>query len=465
MNYLSTRSLEPGTSRFGEVVLRGLAADGGLYLPVQWPRLGEAQVEGLRGKPYARVAAEVLSLFADDLHGSDIRAVTAEAYEGFGHPAVAPLVQTGPDDFLLELFHGPTLAFKDVAMQLLGPLFDRLLAERDRTMTVAAATSGDTGGAAIAALSGRERVRICVLHPHERISEVQRRFMTTTGAPGVENLAVQGTFDDCQGLVKDMFADEAFRTAVSLGAVNSINWARIVAQSVYYLTSSLALGQAGRPMSYCVPTGNFGDVFAGYVAKRMGAPIGRLIVATNDNDILDRALRTGRHEPRAVQATHSPSMDIQVSSNFERLLFEASGRDAELVTRLMTAQRAGEAFGLPESVRARISEEFSSYRAGSEEVADRMRRAFEETAMLIDPHTAVGLVAADKARAEGLEGPLVTLATAHPAKFPGAVEAATGRIPALPPHAEGLMAAEERFEVVPPRLEAVQRAVQRLAGA
>ncbi|MBB4658496.1 threonine synthase [Parvularcula dongshanensis] len=463
MRYRSTRA-DPGgrTFSFTEVMLGGLAPDGGLFLPESWPQLDD--VEALAGKPFAEVSARVLQAFAPDLPGGEAEAVAQAAYARFGHPAVAPLVQHGADDFLLELFHGPTLAFKDVAMQLLGRLFERALERAGRRMTIVAATSGDTGGAAIEALAGLSAVRVCVLHPKGRISEVQRRFMTTVTAPNVLNVAVEGTFDDCQALVKAMFADDAFRDEVSLGAVNSINWARIVAQAAYYVTSSLHLARGGAPVSYCVPTGNFGDVFAGLVAKRMGAPVGRLIVATNENDILDRALRTGLHEPKGVAATTSPSMDIQVSSNFERLLFEASDGDAATVRALMAHQAGGRGFDLSAAMRSRIGEEFSSYAASGEAVDAAMRDVREATGMTIDPHTAVGLHAAAQAREDGLEGPLVTLATAHPAKFPDAVEAATGYRPGLPPRLDGLMGAKERYDALPADLGVVQNAVRELAG-
>jgi threonine synthase len=463
VRYRSTRAPSGGEARsFGEVLLGGLAPDGGLYLPVSWPRI--AGIEALAGAPFDAVAARVLRAFAPDLSEEAV-GEAVEPYRRFGHPAVTPLVQTGPSDFMLELFHGPTLAFKDVAMQMLGRLFERRLREAGRTMTVVCATSGDTGGAAIEALAGLPSVRVCVLHPEGRISEVQRRLMTTVHAPNVLNAAVDGTFDDCQALVKKMFADEAFRDEVSLGAVNSINWARIVAQAAYYVSSSLALSEGGRTVSYAVPTGNFGDVFAGLVAKRLGAPIGRLIVATNENDILDRALRTGLYEPRPVAATTSPSMDIQVSSNFERLLFEVSDGDDALVRDLMGRQAGGEGFTLPDALRRRIGEEFSSRGASAAEVNEAMRGMLAKTRLLVDPHTACGLVAACAARAEGLEGPLVTLATAHPAKFPDAVEAATGVRPALPGRLSDLFEREERMIRLPARLAEAQGAVRRFAAA
>ena len=457
--YRSTRGGASGLS-FGDVLLEGLAPDGGLYLPEAWPRL--EGLEALAGRPFAEVARAVLATFAPDLPEGDIAFACAPYAAGgaFAHPAVAPLTQTGPDDWTLELFRGPTLAFKDVAMQMLGRLFERRLAAEGRRMTVVAATSGDTGGAAVAALANLSSVDLVVLHPEGRISEVQRRFMTTRGAPNVANVAVRGTFDDCQAAVKAMFADEGFREEVALGAVNSINWARIVAQSVYYVTTSLLLAGQGRAPSYVVPTGNFGDVFAGLVAKRMGAPIGRLVVATNENDILDRAMRTGEHAPRAVAATASPSMDIQVSSNFERLLFEATDGDAGTVRMLMAAQARGEGFALPPEMRARIGAEFGSYAATLDEASAHMRRGLAETGAVPDPHTGVGMAAAAKARADGLEGPLVTLATAHAAKFPGEVAAATGVTPALPARLSGLMDADEDYAAMEADLPALMDAVR-----
>ena len=457
--YRSTRGGASGLG-FADVLLEGLAPDGGLYLPEAWPRLEDARA--LAGQPFEAVARRVLSLFAPDLPEADV-VFACEAYGedgAFAHPAVAPLVQTGPDDWTCELFRGPTLAFKDVAMQMLGRLFEQRLAAEGRRMTVVAATSGDTGGAAVAALANLSAVDLVVLHPEGRISEVQRRFMTTGGAPNVANIAVRGTFDDCQAAVKAMFADEGFRQDVSLGAVNSINWARIVAQSVYYVTSSLLLASGDRAPAYVVPTGNFGDVFAGLVARRIGAPVGRLIVATNENDILDRALRTGAHVPRAVSATHSPSMDIQVSSNFERLLYEASDGDEALVTRMMKSQSAGGGFDLPGGMRKRIAAEFSSYSATREEAAAQMRRALAETGEAPDPHTGVGLAAAAKARADGLTGQLVTLATAHAAKFPGEVRDATGADAPLPARLSGLMAADERCEVMDADVDGLKAAVR-----
>ncbi|MEM9422147.1 MAG: threonine synthase, partial [Pseudomonadota bacterium] len=324
ISYRSTRGQSPELT-FDDVLLTGLAPDGGLYVPERFPTLSESTLKGLAGVPYVDAAMAVVGAFVDEAFDSQsLKGMVDAAYSRFLHPAVAPLTQLGPDDFMMELHHGPTLAFKDVAMQLLGQIFPARLKARGRRMTIVAATSGDTGGAAVDAMANQPGVNICILHPEGRISEVQRRFMTTVDAENVQNIAVQGNFDDCQALVKAMFADDTFREAVALGAVNSINWARIMAQTVYYVSTSLTLSRrGGEPVHYCVPTGNFGDIFAGYVAKQMGAPVGHLIVATNENDILDRALRSGAYKPDGVRATQSPSMDIQVSSNFERLLYLA----------------------------------------------------------------------------------------------------------------------------------------------
>lgn len=448
--YVSTRGHgEP--IGFADVVLTGLAPDGGLYVPTGWPRLDDEDLNGLAGRPYADIAFKVISLFAgEDIPPSTLRSMINAAYGRFEHPAVTPLIQVGADDYLLELHHGPTLAFKDIAMQFLGHLFADQLAARGQTMTIVAATSGDTGGAAIDAMAGRPGINICVLHPHGRISEVQRRFMTTIAADNVLNIAVEGTFDDCQSAVKAMFADDEFRTRISLGAVNSINWARIIAQTVYYVSVSLALSRNGGPVSFCVPTGNFGDIFAGYVAKQLGAPIGRLVIATNENDILSRALNEGAYRPEGVVATQSPSMDIQISSNFERLLYLAAGRDTDTVVRMMDALAAGEGFSLTDEMRSIIAQDFSAYRADEAETSEMIATMNRKTGQLVDPHTAVGLVAAEKARtSDAINGPLVTLSTAHPAKFPDAVEAACGIRPALPARCRDLFATDEALEVAP----------------
>ncbi|MEM6650311.1 MAG: threonine synthase [Pseudomonadota bacterium] len=460
ITYESTRGGAP-TLSFNDVLLTGLAPDGGLYVPHKWPRLDPKTLKSLAGAPYTQAAYEVISLFVDEAFPSEtLKDMIEAAYGRFSHLAVAPLTQIDADDFVMELHHGPTLAFKDVAMQLLGPMFAHALSSQGRKMTIVAATSGDTGGAAIDAMANREGVNICVLHPEGRISEVQRRFMTTVEADNVLNIAVKGTFDDCQAMVKAMFADDQFREDVSLGAVNSINWARIIAQVVYYVTTSLTLSRDGTPVSFSVPTGNFGDIFAGFVAKQLGAPVGRLIVATNANDILDRALRAGDYTPAGVVETQTPSMDIQVSSNFERLLYMASGKEAKFVAELMAQLKSGDGFSLPPDLVQSIAADFSSYRSDESMTAGMMAKMWIENSYLIDPHTAVGIVAAEGARQDGLTGPLVTLSTAHAAKFPDAVEEATGIRPALPPRVRDLYARDEVMTSLPNDLSVVMQAIR-----
>ncbi len=374
---------------------------------------------------------------------------------------MTPLVQTGPGDWILELFHGPTLAFKDVAMQLLARLMDHALAERGERATIVGATSGDTGGAAIEAFKGRSNTDIFILFPKGRVSPVQQRQMTTAREANVHAVAIEGNFDDCQALVKAMFNDHAFRDRVKLSGVNSINWGRIMAQIVYYFVAASRLGAPEREVSFTVPTGNFGDIFAGYAAKRMGLPVKKLVIATNRNDILARTLATGRYEVTGVFATTSPSMDIQVSSNFERLVFEAAGRDGAAVTRLMQGLSQSGAFTLPGEVHERIRSEFSAGVASEEETAETIATMLKEAGYRADPHTAVGIHVAERHR--GLE-PMITLATAHPAKFPDAVEAACGERPALPAWCGDLMSREERFEVLPNDLAALEKLISARTG-
>ena len=458
MRYVSTRGEAPALG-FRDAILAGLAPDAGLYVPESWPELTKTELIGLAGLPYPEVAARIIGLFAgDEIAPADLRRMTAEAYATFRHPAVAPLVQIGDNHFLLELFHGPTLAFKDIAMQVLARIMDHVLAERGERATIVGATSGDTGGAAIEAFRGRERVDVAILFPKGRVSDVQRRQMTTAREPNVQAIAIEGSFDDAQALLKAMFADRRFRDAVSLTAVNSINWGRIVAQAVYYVTAALSLGAPYRPVAFTVPTGNFGNVFAAYVARRMGLPIARLIVATNVNDILDRTFRTGRYEVHGVEATSSPSMDIQVSSNFERLLFEAGGRDAGGVRRAMSGLRQSGAFRLSDAVRAELVPLFLSGSADEAETLATIRRVADETGIVLDPHTAVGVAVAEKNRKGNV--PMVTLATAHPAKFPDAVESACGIRPELPEWARGILAAPERYDTRPADLAAVEEAIE-----
>jgi threonine synthase len=445
--YISTRGEAPVLG-FCDVMLTGLARDGGLYVPEIWPQLAPDAIAGLFGRPYWQVAVDILTPFVGgEISEADLGRMANEAYATFRHPAVVPIDQSGPNQFVLELFHGPTLAFKDVAMQLISRLMDYVLAKRAERTTIVVATSGDTGGAAVDAFAGLDNVDLIVLFPHGRISDVQRRMMTTTGAANVHALAIEGTFDDCQAIVKALFNHHAFRDEVALSGVNSINWARIVAQVVYYFTAAVALGSPRRVVDFTVPTGNFGDIFAGYVAKRMGLPIRKLRIAANVNDILARTLKTGIYEVREVHATASPSMDIQVSSNFERLLFEASGRDAALVRGLMASLNQSGRFVLPDAVLAAIREDFDAGRADENETAAAIRAAWREAGDLVDPHTAVALAVADR-DASDMSVPNIVLSTAHAAKFPDAVEAACGVRPELPAWLEGLMTRPEQITIM-----------------
>ena len=462
LRYLSTRG-KASPAGFEDVLLEGLAADGGLFVPESWPRLDPERLEALQGRPYPEVAQAVLAPFVGEALGEgELRALILDAYAGFAHQTVAPLRQIGPADWLLELFHGPTLAFKDIALQLLGRLFDHVLARRGEHITIVGATSGDTGSAAIHATAGRERMTVVILHPEGRISEVQRRQMTTVDAANVHNVAVQGTFDDCQALVKAMFGDQAFRERHHLAAVNSINWARIMAQAVYYVTAALALGAPWRKVAFAVPSGNFGDVYAGYVAARMGLPVVQLIVATNRNDILARFFRSGVYGAGEVRATMSPSMDIQVASNFERLLFELCG--AEEVARLMTGFAGSRRLEVAPDALGRARELIDAASVSEDETAATMALVLRTTGILVDPHTAVGIHAGRACRSDPAL-PLVCLATAHPAKFPDAVEQATGVRPALPPRLASLMQRDERCVVLPNDLAAVQAHIASLGAA
>ncbi|MEM9501831.1 MAG: threonine synthase [Pseudomonadota bacterium] len=448
MEYVSTRGSAP-TLDFEGVTLAGLASDGGLYLPREWPRMGEAQIRGLRGLAYPALAAEVMRPFvAGSLSDDELDGLCDAVYGDFGHSAVTPLVQMNETQWLLELFHGPTLAFKDVALQMLGHLFETFLSRRDARLTIVGATSGDTGSAAINAVAGRDRTEIFMLHPKGRVSEVQRRQMTTVRAPNVHNVAIDGSFDDAQRHVKAMFSDPEVNGPLNLGAVNSINWARLMAQVVYYFYSALQLGAPDRTVAYSVPTGNFGDVFAGYVAAQMGLPIERLIVATNVNDILHRALSDGDYSAGGVTPTITPSMDIQVSSNFERLLFDCGGRDGEAMAEQMRGFDTTSGMQLSNSQREGAGKLFTSLRANQDETSRALQWAYRKAAQVIDPHTGVGLHASLAASADTLVPagvPIVTLATAHPAKFPDAVERAIGVRPSLPSRVGDLFGREEHF--------------------
>ncbi|MCA0909330.1 threonine synthase [Qipengyuania gaetbuli] len=455
MKYVSTRGSAP-TLDFAGVTLAGLASDGGLYVPEEWPQFSHDEIAAMRGLPYAELAARVMEPFVEgSLTPERLRELTTRAYGRFAHKAVTPLVQLDEQHWVLELFHGPTLAFKDVALQLLGLLFEEFLSREQGSLTIVGATSGDTGSAAIDAVAGLENVEIFMLHPKGRVSDVQRRQMTTVRAPNVHNLAIEGSFDDAQAMVKRIFADADVTSKHRIGAVNSINWARLMAQVVYYFAAALQLGGPERKLAFSVPTGNFGDVFAGHVAARMGLPIEQLIVATNVNDILHRALSDGDYSTGSVTPTAAPSMDIQVSSNFERLLFDVGGRDGAAMAEQMRRFEAEKAMRLTNAQREGAAALFTSARADAADMAQAMRWAFEECGEMLDPHTAIGLHAA---RAAGIAAdvPVVTLATAHPAKFPDAVERATGLRPNLPTRVGDLFSREEHYVELPGTYEAVR---------
>ena len=454
MKYVSTRGAAPELG-FEDVLLTGLARDGGLYVPKVWPSFSEKDITAMVGGSYADIAFQVMAPFVDgEIPDDEFRAIIDDAYGTFAHKAVAPLVQLDQGSWLLELFHGPTLAFKDVAMQLLGRLIDRALKVRGARATIVGATSGDTGGAAIEAFRGREAVDIFILFPEGRVSDVQRRQMTTPAEDNVHTIALKGTFDDCQDMVKALFNDHDFRDRNGLAGVNSINWGRIMAQVVYYFTAALSLGAPARRINFTVPTGNFGDIFAGYVAKQMGLPIERLIIATNENDILVRMLQTGQHELSAVSATSSPSMDIQVSSNFERLLFEAYGRDGGAVTRLMNGLKQSGAFTVESAPLDVIRTGFDAGSCSEADNARQIAATKEQTGMIVDPHTAVALHVAGAVRRNS-DVPMVVLSTAHPAKFPAAIEVALGAPPPEPDIVSRQRQLKERFETLPNDKEVV----------
>jgi threonine synthase len=453
MNYVSTRGKAPALT-FHQAMRTGLAGDGGLYVPAEVPAL--ADIGALAGLPYEEVAFRVMWPLVDGFTEAQFRGCIARAYAGFGHPARAPLKQLAPGHFLAELFHGPTLAFKDFAMQLIGQLFQAALATSGERITIVGATSGDTGSAAIEAFAGLDNVDIFILFPHGRVSEVQRRQMTTPAAANVHALALHGDFDDCQARLKDMFNDHGFRDEVGLAGVNSINWARVLAQVVYYVTSAVALGAPHRPVSFTVPTGNFGDIFAGHIARRMGLPIAQLVIATNQNDILHRTMQTGEQRKGRVEPSLSPSMDIQVSSNFERALFDVYDRDGAAIAALMAELGQG-GFALSQGALARLRELFASGRVSEAETLATIGRIHADTGELVCPHTAVGITVAERHLGPV---PMVTLATAHPAKFPDAVERATGLRPALPNRMAGLYDRAERVTEVQNDLAALQALIR-----
>jgi threonine synthase len=460
MHYISTRGSAP-VLRFDEAMMTGLARDGGLYVPEVVPVMSADSIAALAGLSYEEVAFRVMHPFLGGSFTDDeFRRLIAQAYAGFGHAARAPLVQLGANHFLLELFHGPTLAFKDFAMQLIGQLFQAALARSGERMTIVGATSGDTGSAAIEAFRGLKNVDVFILYPHGRVSEVQRRQMTTPVESNVHALAMEGDFDDCQARVKDMFNDFAFRDGVRLAGVNSINWARVLAQVVYYFSSAVSLGAPHRKVSFTVPTGNFGDIFAGYIARGMGLPIDKLVIATNQNDILHRAMVSGAYLTEGVHPSMSPSMDIQVSSNFERALFDAYGRDGAAVAALMAELKAG-GFRISANAMSTLRASFASGRCSEGETIETIRRTYAETGEILCPHSAVGVKVAEEHLGDV---PMITLATAHPAKFPDAVEAAMGVRPPLPPRMADLFDRDERLARVPNDLAALEALIRERTG-
>jgi threonine synthase len=463
VKYVSTRGEAPVLG-FEDVLLTGLARDGGLYVPETWPRLTPAEIAGMAASSYEDVALRVMRPFiGGEIPEAELAAMIGEAYASFSNRAVAPLVQTAPNQWILELFHGPTLAFKDVAMQVLARLMDRTLARRGKRATIVGATSGDTGGAAIEAFRGRNAINVFILFPHGRVSDVQRRQMTTPEEPNVHAIAVDGTFDDCQNIIKALFNNLGLRDELQLAGVNSINWARLMAQVVYYFSAGAALGAPARRLAFAVPTGNFGDVFAGHVAARMGLAVDRLVVATNVNDILARTVATGRYSPLGVTATSSPSMDIQISSNFERLLLELAGGDTKRVRSHMSSLGQG-GFTLDANEHQSLRRNFSAARVDEAETLDEIRRLYRETKHIADPHTAVGIAGARKLI--GVPGgidpavPTVMLATAHPAKFPDAVAKAIGHPPPPPPVIEAQRNKAERISRLPADVSVIARFVK-----
>jgi threonine synthase len=460
MKYISTRGQAPELD-FESVVLAGLASDGGLYLPAEIPHFSMPEIASMAGLDYRELALRVMYPFMSEaLSEAEAKAIIDESYDDFRHEAIAPLKQLGTNEWVLELFHGPTLAFKDFALQFLGRLVDFLLKRRDERVVVLGATSGDTGSAALAGVMGRERMQSFILFPNGRVSEVQRRQMTSILADNLHNVALEGTFDDCQNIVNTLFADADFRQQHHLVAVNSINWARILAQVVYYFYAALRLGAPAKAISFAVPTGNFGDIFAGYIAKQMGLPIHQLIVATNQNDILARCVETGTYGMNGVVPTISPSMDIEISSNFERLLFDLHGGDANAIAALMQQFKTDKSITLPAPVHQQLRGQFWAHQVNDDATKATIASVYAATGELLDPHTAVG-VAAARACADATATPLVTLATAHPAKFPDAVKDASGIHPPLPEHLADLFDRKERFDVVQNDIEAIKDFIAR----
>lgn len=464
IRYFSTRGAVKGAS-FTDVLLGGLAPDGGLYIPETWPDIDRIQMERMVGTPYADIAYQVIAPFVGkDIPEDDLKAIIAQTYsKEFEHSAVAPLVQIGPNAWVMELFHGPTLAFKDYALQLLGRLFDYVLEKKGERITIVGATSGDTGSAAIEACRHCKNIDIFILHPHGRTSEVQRRQMTTIEGNNVFNIALEGTFDDCQNMVKAMFGDEKYNREMNLSAVNSINWARIMAQIVYYFTAALALGGPDRKVSFAVPTGNFGNVYAAYCARSMGLPVRRLIIGSNRNDILTRFFETGTMKTSAVEPSLSPSMDIQISSNFERFLCDILDRDTKSIATLMKSFKDSGKFTIGDEYMSRARKQFDARRCTDEQTQEMIKACYQETGYVLDPHTAVGLFASWQVR-DDPSVPLVALACAHPSKFPDAVEKATGIRPELPPRLADLYDREEKYDILPNNLEKVKTFIKERAG-
>jgi len=455
MKYISTRGQAPALN-FEEVLLAGLASDGGLYVPEQLPVFTQEEIASWAGLSYAELAFKIISPFVNDcISDADLKVMIDETYAGFNHSAVAPLKELGTNEWVLELFHGPTLAFKDFALQLLGRLMDHVLEKRGEHLVIMGATSGDTGSAAIEGCRHSKHVDIFILHPHNRVSEVQRRQMTTILADNVFNISLEGNFDDCQEMVKASFADQGFLKGMKLGAVNSINWARIMAQIVYYFSASLAVGGPHRPVAFSVPTGNFGDIFAGYLAKQMGLPISQLVVATNRNDILHRAIAGNDMSKSQLVHTLSPSMDIMVSSNFERMLFDIYDRDGAAISDLMNRFRT-ESVSLDPARWEKVRELFDSFAVDDDATCQTIADVHAETGYLLDPHTAIGVKAARECIRDKAV-PMITLATAHPVKFPDAVIKAELTAPALPAHLTDLFEREERLTVLENDLSTVQK--------
>ena len=457
IGYISTRGGERNSS-FADILLTGTAKDGGLYIPEAFPRISADMLREMHGMSYATIAKKILTPFiGDTVEESVFDQILEDTYSTeFHHTAVAPLTQIGPNAWIMELFHGPTLSFKDYALQLLGRLFDTVLEQRNERLTIIGATSGDTGSAAIEACKGCKNIDIFILHPHERTSPIQRKQMTTVDAPNVFNIALEGHFDDCQSLVKTLFGDEKLNQEKRLAAINSINWARIMSQTVYYVAAAVALGAPDRPVSFSVPTGNFGNIYAAWVARTMGLPAHKFIIGSNRNDILTRFFETGAMSVEGVEPSLSPSMDIQVSSNFERFMCDTSGRAHQKIAQWMAEFKDTGSFSVDEAVMANMTRHMSAFRCSDDTTLEVMRDCYKATGQVIDPHTAVGLHAAMHAMANDPEVPMVSLACAHPAKFPDAVRRAIGRDPEMPERLAAVMDQEEHFDILPNDLDRVR---------